>query len=62
MANGRESWNSYIGFIFSAIGAIIGIEDIWRLPYIAGVKGGGALLIAYIIILFTLACKCLVQH
>lgn len=54
MANGRESWNSYIGFIFSAIGAIIGIEDIWRLPYIAGVKGGGALLIAYIIILFTL--------
>jgi len=49
----RENWNSYYGFLFAAIGAAVGIGNIWRFPYIVGTNGGGAFLITYIIVIFT---------
>lgn len=50
---GRESWSTYIGFIFAAVGSTIGIEDIWRFPYVVGGHQGGTFLIPYITILCT---------
>lgn len=47
----RESWGTYVGFIFAAVGSTIGIEDIWRFPYVVGVHGGGTFLVPYVAIL-----------
>jgi len=40
---------SNIGFIFAAAGSAIGLGNIWKFPYITGVYGGGAFVLAYII-------------
>ena len=37
------------------MGAIVGAGNIWRLPYITGESGGGAFLVAYILLLFLIA-------
>lgn len=44
----HEKWSSRGGFIFAAVGAAIGLGNIWRFPYIAGQNGGGAFVLLYI--------------
>jgi len=48
----HEQWSSKIGFILAAAGSAIGIGAIWKLPYVAGVSGGGAFF--FLFILFSL--------
>jgi len=50
----REQW-SKIGFILASIGSAVGIGNIWRFPYLAGMNGGGAFLIPYIIAVILIA-------
>ncbi|WP_414051274.1 sodium-dependent transporter [Macrococcus animalis] len=47
-----QNWNSSIGFILASAGSAIGLGAIWKFPYIAGLYGGGAFLLEFII--FTL--------
>jgi NSS family neurotransmitter:Na+ symporter len=49
----RECWGSRRSFILAAIGAAIGIGNVWRFPFIAYSNGGGAFLIPYCIALIT---------
>ncbi len=49
--NGREQWQSRIGFIAAAAGSAIGLGNIWRFPFITGRYGGGAFVLLYILIL-----------
>ena len=51
--NGREQWNSQLGFILAAVGSAIGLGNIWRFSYMAYTYGGGAFLIPYIVALIT---------
>ena len=44
----RDSFTSNIGVIAAAAGSAIGLGNIWRFPYVAGVNGGGAFLFIYI--------------
>jgi NSS family neurotransmitter:Na+ symporter len=44
----REQWGSKIGFILAAAGSAIGLGNIWKFPYIAGVNGGAAFVIIYL--------------
>ncbi|MGD9673532.1 MAG: sodium-dependent transporter [Candidatus Nitrosocosmicus sp.] len=48
-----EKIKARIRAFFAAIGSAVGIGNIWRFPYIVGENGGGALLITYLIIIFT---------
>lgn len=50
----RDHWGSRLGFILAAAGSAVGLGNIWRFPYITGQSGGGAFLIIYLILVFTL--------
>jgi len=43
------SWSSGLTFTLAAIGAAVGLGNIWKFPYIAGVSGGGAFLLVYVL-------------
>jgi len=47
--NERETWKNSTETFLSALGAVIGLGNIWRFPYITYKYGGGAFLIPYII-------------
>ena len=39
---------SRIGFILAAAGSAVGLGNIWKFPYIAGIYGGGAFVLVYL--------------
>ena len=45
MANGRNQFSTKFGVIAATVGSAVGLGNIWRFPYEAGVHGGGAFLI-----------------
>ena len=49
----RELWNSRKGFIYAAVGAAIGLGNLWRFPFQAYKNGGGAFFLPYIVAIFT---------
>lgn len=55
MAETRELWQSRKGFIYAAVGAAIGLGNLWRFPFQAYKNGGGAFFFPYIVALFTCA-------
>ncbi|RCK46114.1 Na+-dependent transporter [Thalassospira profundimaris] len=50
----REHWGSRLGFILAAAGSAVGLGNIWKFPYMAGENGGGAFLIIYLALVFTI--------
>lgn len=44
----HETWSSRSAFVLAAVGAAVGLGNIWRFPYIAGQNGGGAFVLVYI--------------
>jgi NSS family neurotransmitter:Na+ symporter len=50
----REEWGSRSGLILAAIGAAVGLGNIWRFAYVAGENGGGAFLLMYLLIVVML--------
>jgi NSS family neurotransmitter:Na+ symporter len=50
-----DRWSSHIGFILAAIGAAVGLGNIWRFSAVLGQNGGGAYLIPYFIAVFLFA-------
>lgn len=44
-------WSSQGGFFLAATGAVVGLGNIWKYPYIAGQNGGGAFLLVYLVCL-----------
>lgn len=42
-------WSSRWAFILAAGGSAIGLGNIWKFPYIAGVNGGGAFVLVYLL-------------
>ncbi|GMN12484.1 sodium-dependent transporter [Altererythrobacter sp. MTPC7] len=50
----KEGWSSRSAFILAAIGAAVGLGNIWRFPTLAGENGGGAFVLFYIGCVFLL--------
>jgi len=44
----QEGWSSRTAFILAAVGAAVGLGNIWRFPTLAGENGGGAFVLVYI--------------
>lgn len=45
----RGSFTTKIGVIAATVGAAVGLGNIWKFPYTAGVNGGGAFIIVYLV-------------
>ena len=50
----RDSFGSKLGVIAAAAGSAVGLGNIWRFPYILGENGGGAFLLVYLVIIFSI--------
>jgi NSS family neurotransmitter:Na+ symporter len=48
-------WSSRFTFIMAAVGCAVGLGNIWRFPYSAGVNGGGAFVLVYLAAVILLA-------
>ena len=48
----RDQWGSKLGFIMAAAGSAVGLGNLWKFPYMAGMNGGGAFVLVYFAILF----------
>ncbi len=44
----RSHWGSRLTFILATSGSAIGLGNIWKFPYIAGVNGGGSFVLIYL--------------
>lgn len=58
----RETFGSRIGFIFAAAGSAIGLGNIWRFPYLAGMYGGAAFLVVYLAIVLIIGVVCFIAE
>tara|TARA_E500000331_G_scaffold294392_1_gene292113 strand:+ start:19034 stop:20413 length:1380 start_codon:yes stop_codon:yes gene_type:complete len=55
-------WSSRISFILAVAGSAVGLGNIWKFPYIAGVNGGGAFVLVYILCVFLIGLPILVSE
>jgi NSS family neurotransmitter:Na+ symporter len=44
----REHWSGSFGFVLAAVGSAVGLGNVWKFPYIAGINGGGAFVLIYL--------------
>ena len=50
----HESWTSRLGYIIVAIGATVGLGNLWRFPFAVGDNGGGVFVLIYLFAVFFL--------
>ncbi|MFB6352499.1 MAG: sodium-dependent transporter [Halobacteriales archaeon] len=55
-----ERWSSRRGFLLAAVGAAVGLGNIWRFSAVVGQNGGGAYLVPYLFAAFAFAVPLLV--
>ncbi|MGB5624088.1 MAG: sodium-dependent transporter, partial [Woeseiaceae bacterium] len=44
----NQTWSSGFTFILAAVGAAVGLGNIWKFPFVVGVNGGGAFVLVYL--------------
>lgn len=51
MEKKRATWNSRLTFILAAVGSAVGLGNAWRFPGLCALHGGGAFLLAYVLLM-----------
>lgn len=51
----RPVWRSERAYVLAAIAGVIGLGNIWRFPYMAGLHGGGSFVLAYVVCVVLIA-------
>ncbi|MCG8370699.1 MAG: sodium-dependent transporter [Proteobacteria bacterium] len=57
-----KTWSSGFTFILAAVGAAVGLGNIWKFPYIVGVSGGGAFVLVYLACVLLIAVPILITE
>ncbi|GFO42425.1 sodium- and chloride-dependent glycine transporter 1-like [Plakobranchus ocellatus] len=52
----RGGWDSWFEFLFSSLGSMVGLGNIWRFPYVCYSSGGGAFLIPFFVSMVVCGC------
>jgi NSS family neurotransmitter:Na+ symporter len=60
MEQKQRTWSSGMTFMLAAVGAAVGLGNIWKFPYVAGVSGGGAFVLVYIVCVIFVAIPILI--
>jgi NSS family neurotransmitter:Na+ symporter len=58
----HENWSSRVTFLLAAIGAAVGLGNIWKFPYITGQSGGGAFVLVYLLAVLFVATPILIAE
>jgi len=58
----EHTWSSGWTFILAAVGAAVGLGNIWKFPYVVGVSGGGAFVIIYLVCVVFVAVPILIAE
>ncbi|MEX2587629.1 MAG: sodium-dependent transporter [Actinomycetota bacterium] len=51
----RAVWGSERAYVLATIAGVVGLGNIWRFPYMAGLNGGGSFVLAYVICVLLIA-------
>lgn len=51
----RPVWGSERAYVLASIAGVVGLGNLWRFPYMAGLHGGGSFLLAYVICVVAVA-------
>ncbi len=62
MAFKHEAWSSRTIFLLAAVGAAVGLGNVWRFPYQAGTSGGSAFVLVYLAAIFLIAIPILIAE
>lgn len=54
-AGAHEGWSSRIVFLMAAVGAAVGLGNLWKFPYTAGISGGAAFVLVYLVAVAAIA-------
>ncbi len=58
----KRTWSSGLTFILAAVGAAVGLGNIWKFPYVTGVSGGGAFVLVYLLCVVFVALPVLITE
>ena len=58
----HETWSSRFTFLLAAVGAAIGLGNIWKFPYITGENGGSAFVLVYLLCILFVAIPILIAE
>ena len=58
----HKQWSSRMTFLMAAIGAAVGLGNIWKFPYITGQNGGSAFVLVYLISIVFVALPILIAE
>ncbi|WP_333668927.1 sodium-dependent transporter [Elioraea tepidiphila] len=61
-ADQASQWRTAPGFMLAALGAAVGLGNIWRFSYVAGENGGGAFVLAYLVCVLAIGVPLLIAE
>ena len=56
------SWSSRLTFVLAVTGSAVGLGNIWKFPYMAGLNGGGAFVLVYLFCVFMIGMPVMISE